>query len=265
MSVWHVNLQLRLEKQPDADVLDALTDALADLDVGVGVDPRHLLSIGITVEARSLRAATEKGERAITAAVTGLDLDGSVVGLETLDWAEFERRGEEPVVPPLASLQDLANILGESKQHTQNLVDNYPEQLPAVAETAAGRIWLVASAERFKSFPRPGRGRPAKTFDQRARELVEVATSWAEGKEMQATRTDRAGGIDLVLDRVITVRVVLRAGDVEGRIEIGSGGRVRQYREEDVPTPRELRAVLERCLKPETRSTLRGKVKAQDR
>ncbi len=151
-------------------------------------------------------------------------------------------------MPKLASLQDVANILGESKQQAQFLVDRYPEQLPHVGETTAGRVWLWATVERFKSFPRPGRGRPVKSFDQRAGELIDVATAWAAGKDLTTDRRDHAGGVDLAAGG-ISVKVTFHAVDQDGAIEVVSGAGAKRYDEVDVPSPRELRAVLDSHLK----------------
>lgn len=80
--------------------------------------------------------------------------------MEVLDDAEATRRVQEPLVPALVSLSDIAARLTVSHTRAAQLVGEHPTVFTEVARTGAGPLFLASRLEEFAGRERrPGRPR----------------------------------------------------------------------------------------------------------
>lgn len=76
--------------------------------------------------------------------------------------AEYDSRRNDPPVPPLVAVKDIAARLGVSHQRA-SVLSKRRDLFPTVVETAAGAVFLAADLERVAmSERRPGRVWPPK-------------------------------------------------------------------------------------------------------
>lgn len=144
--------------------VDPLLDALPYVD---GIQPT-LAGPGDTpawtalfcVEADTLKAATSTALATFARAVHD-GLPGTKVRsrwVHVLDEAEFDRRLDEPVIPALVGISEIATTLGVSKTRARELVA--AGTIRAVASLAAGPVCRADDLERYAATPRkPGRPR----------------------------------------------------------------------------------------------------------
>lgn len=121
----------------------------------------YLHPVGITATrtaAVPLRVATGRSQ---AARKVGLP-DGRPVAVEVLEWADFERKLEEPAIPERVSAPEVGRMLGGSRQRVHQLLAEH-KQFPApLLRLGSGPGWTAAAIraldERWTRKP----GRPAK-------------------------------------------------------------------------------------------------------
>lgn len=144
------------------DILDALTDALADRDASIGPEGDLYVAV-LTVNAGTIRQASSIAISAVVAAAAAARQSKVIPqGIEVITEAEAERRISTPVIPDVVDSKSAAEILGVSKQRVQQLSasdSRFPVPLLVVSGSPVwGKDAMLAYAERRD--PRPGR--PAK-------------------------------------------------------------------------------------------------------
>jgi len=152
--------------------MEALTDELVEFSAAVALEPTGHLAVQLSVEARTHRAAFERGDRAVaTAAATCGLADAEVVEVQVLTDREFERRLAEPTVPPLYGITEAAEFLHVSTQRADELFRKHPDRLPTLTKFAGARgarVWLASTWHRFEATwdrANPG-GRPKATTNE---------------------------------------------------------------------------------------------------
>jgi hypothetical protein len=163
MATWSVRVELAAPCAVSDDLTDELTDRLADYAAAVAVEDDDRVTVQLTVEAGTLRAAFTRGEKAMTDAIADLLRDAEVIEVQVLTQQEFERRLENPRVPELWGVSEIAEFLGVSAPRVDQLVKENPEKLPMVQKLKGKqgpRIWLKSTWVRFEAAWERKRGRP---------------------------------------------------------------------------------------------------------
>jgi len=163
MAPWSVRVELAAPCAVSEDATDELTDRLADYAAAVAVEDDDRVTVQLTVEAGTLRAAFTRGEKAVTEASADVLRDAEVVEVQVLTQQEFDRRLEQPRVPELWGVSEAAEFLGVSAPRIDQLVKENPEKLPMVQKLMGKqgpRIWLKSTWVRFEAGWERKRGRP---------------------------------------------------------------------------------------------------------
>lgn len=129
--------------------LDELVERLAPW---AGVPSMHggTLSVQLTVEADFFHTAALVAGATVFAEVEGVELRGSVVGIEVLTDDEFERRLGLPLVAPdLISTVEVGELLDVSRQRVLQLVDDHPDFPEPVRRGRRGLLHSRAAVLRF--------------------------------------------------------------------------------------------------------------------
>jgi hypothetical protein len=161
-ATWSVRVELAAPRAVSDDVTDELTDRLAGLAAAVAVEDDDRVTVQLTVEAGTLRAAFTRGEKAVSDALADL-LRAEIVEIQVLTQDEFERRLERPRIPELWGVSEAAEFLGVSAPRIDQLVKENPEKLPMVQKLMGKqgpRIWLRSTWVRFEAGWERKRGRP---------------------------------------------------------------------------------------------------------
>ena len=166
MATWSVRVELAPADPPDDEVIDTITDRLVDLGAAVAVEDRGHLSVQLTVEAGTRRAAFDRGDKAVSeaAAAAGVAIK-EIVEVQVLTQTEFDYRLEQPRVPELWGPTEASEFLGITNPRLDQLVKEFPERLPILVKLAGkqgARIWLADTIRRFKPTWNRKVGRPKK-------------------------------------------------------------------------------------------------------
>lgn len=141
---------------PAEATFDAWTTALAAYSPALSLEPGGALqraSATITVDAPTLRQAFQMALGYVQA-VTG----AKPTGVEVLTTEEFDRRVNEPLIPPLIGQVEMATRLGVSRQRVAQLAKERSDFPPEVARTAAGPLYVEAHFATWSQRERrPGR------------------------------------------------------------------------------------------------------------
>ncbi|MFI1765159.1 helix-turn-helix domain-containing protein [Streptomyces sp. NPDC020800] len=160
-----------------------LMEALADHAPGVGPAANGNLSARLFVNAETVLDALAQAVKITSHAVRGLGLPDTIVGVEALTEAEFERREAEPQVPELAGVTEAAAILDVHKQQIARLVER--GELVPVQDLAGGSVFAAAMVRTYAEKKHSRRiGRPVKDLGLSPAEhalLDALVTSAREG------------------------------------------------------------------------------------
>jgi len=149
---------------PDVSHLSAIEDRLEALGGAVGAQPaRGLFRVTTTLAADNWEKAHSTGVDEILHALRSSGVESSVVGAETLNREEYDRRAEEPSIPELLSAPEVADLLGVTRQRVHQLVaanSRFPEPFMRLG---SGPLWIADAIRRFdREWSRkPGRPRRA--------------------------------------------------------------------------------------------------------
>jgi hypothetical protein len=150
------------------DRLEAFLELLAEpFAASVGgtpdesVDGLGRYSAQLAVDADSPVDAAATGIGAVQEAAKLAELpEWPVVEVEIIEWAEFERRLEQPTHPDIIGVAELADMLEVTKQRASELARQQSFPRPFVL-LASGPVWLEPTVRRFVNEweRRPGRPR----------------------------------------------------------------------------------------------------------
>lgn len=169
ISEWIVEIEAGGEERPfpnDVDEkVEGLLEELASFDPVVTGSPE----VGPGRYGASLTVAATDPAEAVTAASAAFSSAAKAIGLpnwpivrcEVLSGAEFERRLEEPTLPQLIGVQELATLLDVTKQRASELAraSHFPSP---VTTLASGPIWLEPVVREFVAEWRRRPGRPPR-------------------------------------------------------------------------------------------------------
>ncbi|MFJ3763055.1 hypothetical protein [Streptomyces sp. NPDC090080] len=160
---WSIEVELGVSDVSD-DIVEELHEHLADCSPAVGTAPSGNLSVRIFIEASTARQAMDAALKEVTAAAKQTGINHAVAGIELVTEEELDRRLEEPSVPELVGVSEIAAMFGVGRQRAAQVVQraDFP---PAVAQLKAGPVFLKWQVEAFeKQWDRRG-GRPPKPVD----------------------------------------------------------------------------------------------------
>jgi len=88
-------------------------------------------------------------------------VEPNIVGAETLNRKEYDRRAEEPSVPELISAPEIAELLGVTRQRVHQLAADNPLFPEPFIRLGSGPLWIADAIRRFdREWSRkPGRPR----------------------------------------------------------------------------------------------------------
>lgn len=160
---WSIEVELGVSDVSD-DTVEELHEHLADCSPAVGTAPSGNLSVRIFIEAGTARQAVDAALKEVTAAAKQTGINYTVVGIELVTEKELDRRLEEPSVPELVGVSEIAAMFGVGRQRAAQVVqrEDFP---PFVARLKAGPVFVKWQVEAFgKRWDRRG-GRPAKPVE----------------------------------------------------------------------------------------------------
>jgi predicted DNA-binding transcriptional regulator AlpA len=161
-STWSVTMTLR--GSPDESTLIQLDEKLPWDGIVAAIPRWDQFTVTTTMDAPEFRKAEDAVIGAVLAMVSEIGIVPEVVGVETLEQAEYDRRAEEPSMPKLVSAPEVAEMLGVSRQRVHQLLSEnrrFPEPL---LRLGAGPLWVADAVRRFDEQwdRKPGRpGGPA--------------------------------------------------------------------------------------------------------
>lgn len=116
-----VELDVRL---PDEGPSDVMIERLARWNAAVGRSPAGRLDTQLSIEAESIRHATEIAQLVVLDAARAAGYgDVAPVLIEVMTEAEFERQQAAPPVPELVDAGQASKILGVTRQRVVQLAD----------------------------------------------------------------------------------------------------------------------------------------------
>lgn len=137
MTDYAAHVELGARDLDDAQ-LEQLRELLGEYHVAVGTSTYGMVSVQLTVPARSLRQAADLAVLIVTDAAGRAGLgDGEPVAIEVLQDDEFDRRLDSPHIPPLVSATQTAELLGISRQGVMKLGAN-----GALGGMQVGNLWI---------------------------------------------------------------------------------------------------------------------------
>jgi hypothetical protein len=144
------------------DQLDALSDALLDVDGVVGAVEPGTIEAGMTIRAPSIAAAVTEGnlmwEKGLAAARI---LAATTISVRAVDADYLDQDGTAPAMPNLVGIGEIAAMVGLTRQRVSGLARSgaFPRPL---ADLKSGPVFSKAAVERFLETWGRKPGRPTK-------------------------------------------------------------------------------------------------------
>jgi excisionase family DNA binding protein len=114
---FSIFVELDRNTEPDAEQIERLVDLSADYHGAWGMSPHGWLSVQLTIQAETLRSATDLAFLLLPDLANRAGLGWHTpLSVEAMSSVEFDRRQVEPVIPELVSTAEAAVILGVSEQ-----------------------------------------------------------------------------------------------------------------------------------------------------
>lgn len=161
MEEWSVGVQAVVDPElvGEDEVIDAILERLSPYGAAVAFDQSGVhMSIQMTVEAGDFMAAFQEAVRLIQ------ELPYRVIptGARVLTVADLQRELDEPPLPDLVGVAEVAEELQVSKARVNELQDSpaFPEP---IARLKSGPVWTRPSLTRFLESWERRPGRPRKS------------------------------------------------------------------------------------------------------
>lgn len=160
---WRAILTYPHPENLDDDALETLVRAVPGYGVIDANASTHTMRVEMTIEAATLRQATEAALKAArTAHTDAFGHPGEPTHLRVLDVDEHLRESTNPTPLDLVGLVEVADIIGRTKQRAGQLAQQ-PDFPAPVAELRSGPVWTRASIEHWFEHWHPQTGRPRRT------------------------------------------------------------------------------------------------------
>jgi len=170
---WSVELNVAhtIPASELVDVTDDLLEALAPNSAAAS-SSAWTMTVRMTVNARSQSEALETATRCLAEAFVKIrrpKVVRSITSAEVETMEQLERRLQEPPLPEVVGVAELAEMLGVSKQRVSFLAHSQSGFPRPFATLAAGPVWLKPTLLRFaETWDRHQKGRPRKSRDTAA-------------------------------------------------------------------------------------------------
>lgn len=141
------------------DLLDALTDVLADRGGAVGPEGDSYVAV-LTIEAGTLRQASVIALSAVTAAAAAAGQTHVVhQAVEVITATEADRRIMAPAIPDVVDTREAAEILGVTRQRVLQIAGADPRFPHPLLTVSGAPVYVRAAMEAYAAqrAPRPGR------------------------------------------------------------------------------------------------------------
>lgn len=159
---WSVRLEAECPSLPTEEQVERLLELLGDHSASVSYGPAGV-SAHLWVQADTSASAVSAGLRLFLRACKRAGVAvSSVTGVEAWLWDEFVRRTDDPNVPELVGVAEVARLLKVSRQRVSELSrrSDFPAPL---ARLATGPIWKKSAVLRFLKVWQRRPGRPPKS------------------------------------------------------------------------------------------------------
>ena len=120
MTWFNVLIETNTDELTD-DQFDRVIDSLIEFSPSVGLNPIGQLSIRISIQATSIRQATELSIAFVGDVLNRADINGKMVAINTLTEEEFLRRENIPDEADVVGTAEAAEIMGVSTQRVVQL------------------------------------------------------------------------------------------------------------------------------------------------
>lgn len=90
-----------------------------------------------------------------------------VLGVETVEQAEYDRRAEEPTLPEIISTPEVATILGVSRQRVHQLIASNRQFPKPFMRLGSGPVWIAEAVRKFDREWERKPGRPPTSVPSR--------------------------------------------------------------------------------------------------
>lgn len=195
---WVVTLTY--DADPSVDNMDWWAEELDHLDGSVARGPSipygDIDSTSVTVYISGEAAA----EQAIAYARKHVDQipilnDARLLSVDVTDEELYLRRADAPTLPEMVSSQEVAEILGVTRQRVSQLRSS-PAFPAALLELRTGPIWNAAAIKKFaRDWPRKP-GRPKMTANEAVHGLRAATRAIDSAKALDRVRArNRSGGV----------------------------------------------------------------------
>ncbi len=155
---WQVTVELTALEDLDDQAAGRLTSALPTRSLAQRTE-RGVRAVVPGVDEPTAGQALDHALQALLSALEAAGLPaGEFAAGEVLTSKVASVQADNPPVPPILGLVDVAQLLGVSRQRVNQLASGHPGFPPPAARTSATPIWTRASIETFQ---RDYRGRPA--------------------------------------------------------------------------------------------------------
>jgi hypothetical protein len=167
---WTIHLEAAgdpvAELENYLEALDDLADLLSDYGASVS-GSQDGTRVGITISLEHAGDALEamiEGQRIFHQYVGKVDLPSwPITRIEVMTWDEHDRELEEPLVPELVGVAEIAQIIDVTRQRASKLAHQHGFPAP-VAELKSGPVWTRTSLNRFVEEWARRPGRPSATL-----------------------------------------------------------------------------------------------------
>jgi hypothetical protein len=149
----------------------ALAEKLGPLAPAISVG-KHSINVRLAITADDAVGAAATAVPEVIVALESVGLGtGPVRELEVTEWSTFEKKLEEPPVPELVGITEIAEMLGTSRQRASELARSSKFPAP-FAELAAGPFWLKPTVARFADEWDRKPGRPKSETSKRLAQII---------------------------------------------------------------------------------------------
>ena len=163
MTHWHISVEHL--HQVDDNTVQQVSEALLDAGASTVTTrwDRGTISVSFTVEATTLRQATEAGQRRAREIMRAAGVTGPAVRYEQITDEQLEIELRQPTLPELVGVTEAAAILGVSRQRVAQLEKAHDDFPARVADLASGPVYTADSIRAFNErWERKRTGRPPK-------------------------------------------------------------------------------------------------------
>ena len=160
-TTWSVFVQGRTRLAVSADQVAELGEHLSRYDTAASGNPEGF-SVHMSIAADDPPAAAAAALQTLGRAARKLKLpEWSPSAVEILTEDEMDRRVQEPSLPTLAGMQEVAGLLGVTRARVNQLLAEHSDFPEPVQRVAMGPLWVASTISAYGNRRPRTAGRPA--------------------------------------------------------------------------------------------------------